>query len=274
MKEIIQPPASDEVLLDANRANYRAYFRHLLNDSGVAFHADERLTWLASGLPADFLNEVFEFDLPAEQADAAIDRLLTHYRALDVPNAWLLWPGSQPSDLGARLEQRGLGFDDDSPLMVLDFADFNPPPAQFEISRVEDEPALREWVHPVAISFGLDDERVREFYFAGHLRQGFGDDAPLQRFAIRQGGAVVATCSLSYDAGVAGIYDVTTLPEVRGQGAGSAVTAAALHYAQQRGYRYAALQSSHMGEHVYERLGFRTVGTLIVYSNRAEGEGH
>ncbi len=271
VKEIIQHPASDAVLLAANRANYREYFRrYMLPGSAVEWHSEPGLSWFASGLPADFLNEVFELDLADDAAEAAIDRLLAYYHSIGVPSFWLIWPGVQPSDLGARLERRGLSFGSEQ-LMVLDLADLHaPPPSQLEISRVDDEPTLREWLHLVGISFGFDDVQVTEFLFAGHLQAGFGDAAPMHRFIAQQAGTAVATCSLSYDAGVAGIYDVTTLPPVRKQGAGSAVVATALQTAIARGYHYAILQSSAMAVHVYERLGFRTVGTLVVYSDSLE----
>ena len=64
---------------------------------------------------------------------------------------------------------------------------------------------------------------------------------------------------------VAGIYNVTCIPEARGQGIGAAVTLAALLQAREIGYRISILQASQQGYSVYSRLGFQDYGKLSVY---------
>ncbi len=56
---------------------------------------------------------------------------------------------------------------------------------------------------------------------------------------------------------MAGIWNVATVKEARGQGLGSAIVWQALRDARQMGYQIAALESSKMGYPVYRRLGFR-----------------
>jgi ribosomal protein S18 acetylase RimI-like enzyme len=65
---------------------------------------------------------------------------------------------------------------------------------------------------------------------------------------------------------VAGIYNVTTVPEARGRSLGRAVTAEAIVEAVRRGRRLAVLGSSDMGLPVYRRLGFREVSRLRSYA--------
>jgi ribosomal protein S18 acetylase RimI-like enzyme len=78
-------------------------------------------------------------------------------------------------------------------------------------------------------------------------------------------GKPVACSSAALFAGVAGVYNVGVLPEVRRAKLGSAVTLAALLDGKRRGYRAGILHSSEMGLRVYERLGFRTYCTLRQY---------
>ena len=66
-------------------------------------------------------------------------------------------------------------------------------------------------------------------------------------------------------AGVAGIYNVATLQEVRRQGIGSALTVAPLLQARAWGYHIGTLQSTPMGLHLYYRLGFREYCTFQAY---------
>jgi predicted acetyltransferase len=64
---------------------------------------------------------------------------------------------------------------------------------------------------------------------------------------------------------VAGIYNVTCIPEARGQGIGSAITLAPLLKARELGYQIGILQASQRGYNVYRRLGFQDFGKLSLY---------
>jgi GNAT superfamily N-acetyltransferase len=61
---------------------------------------------------------------------------------------------------------------------------------------------------------------------------------------------------------------VATRPEDRGRGLAGLVLKRLLLEAKQRGNRSASLQASAKGKGVYERLGFRTIGTLHLYEER------
>lgn len=67
--------------------------------------------------------------------------------------------------------------------------------------------------------------------------------------------------------GVAGVYNVGTPPEHRGNGYGEAVTWSVIRAAKERGCHTAILQSTEMGFGVYRRMGFETVQTYRFYTN-------
>jgi GNAT superfamily N-acetyltransferase len=137
-------------------------------------------------------------------------------------------------------------------------------PSGLAIERVGNGDALREWAQVAAGTFG-EPKSVRQARIAAHEALGLGADLPLQRFVARLAGEPVATSMLYLGAGVAGIYDVATVPAARRQGIGAAVTLAALHAARAAGYRVGVLESSSMGLHVYERLGFRSLCVFSLY---------
>jgi len=66
-------------------------------------------------------------------------------------------------------------------------------------------------------------------------------------------------------AGVAGIYNVGTVPEARGKGIGAAITLAPLLEARSRGYKIAILHASELGYSVYRRLGFQDYCQMNIY---------
>jgi ribosomal protein S18 acetylase RimI-like enzyme len=77
--------------------------------------------------------------------------------------------------------------------------------------------------------------------------------------------SVAAAIALDRD-GDCGIYNVGTLQQARRRGIGTAVTAALVHDARDRGCQTASLQSTPMAERVYAAVGFRDLGRILEYA--------
>ena len=75
-------------------------------------------------------------------------------------------------------------------------------------------------------------------------------------------GQVVATSMTFFSAGVAGIYFVSVIPELRNRGMGRKMMLRCIYDAQELGYNYCILQATDIGEHLYRSLGFELCGTL------------
>lgn len=78
-------------------------------------------------------------------------------------------------------------------------------------------------------------------------------------------GEPVAIATVFESTGVAGVYNVATLPAHRGKGYGECVTWSVIQRAQKRGCHSAVLQSSEMGFRVYQRMGFEVVRNYRVF---------
>ena len=85
------------------------------------------------------------------------------------------------------------------------------------------------------------------------------------------GGRIVSVAGAWLVDGGAGIGWVATLPEARRRGIGALVTARAVEFAVDHGADLIVLEASPEGLHVYEGLGFQTVGrhTLWEAADRA-----
>jgi len=127
---------------------------------------------------------------------------------------------------------------------------------------VEDERMVRQWIHVASMGFGIG-EKFEEVWYDFFVDAIF--DARFQTYLALLDGKPVGTSQLFLSEGVAGIYNVTCIPEARGQGIGSAVTLAPLLNAREMGYRIGVLQASQTGYNVYRRLGFQDFGKLSVH---------
>jgi ribosomal protein S18 acetylase RimI-like enzyme len=65
--------------------------------------------------------------------------------------------------------------------------------------------------------------------------------------------------------GVAGIYNICTVPTARGRGIASAMTAATMQRARAAGFPFIVLQSTDMAVNLYRALGFAEVCTFDYY---------
>jgi ribosomal protein S18 acetylase RimI-like enzyme len=210
------------------------------------------------GIPIPPLNNVIGARFAAETADGRIDGVLRWFAERQMPLLWWVGPDDEPGDLGRRLIDHGLILDDDEriPGMVapLDDLRLETPPPGVTVERVIDEATFRSACAVVAEGFGAPPEFGEALAKMGVI--GFADDVQLRTYLARLEGRPAATALGVRSGEVLGIFNVATLPDVRGRGLGRAVTLAAMRDGVAEGCRVAVLQSSEMGHPVYERLGF------------------
>jgi GNAT superfamily N-acetyltransferase len=247
---------STQALTAAIKANLFEYYRYLGRSPWAELHEDPRLTWLITGIPHSFLNNILFTRMTSEDVYDGIGQTLASLRSRNVTNlTWWAEPGTQPINLGEHLIAHGLTYTDGGPGRAVDLRRFveAAAPPDLTIKRVEDVETLREFVHAAVLGFGLPEASESACF---DLFAGLGFDLPLHNYIGYLHGKPVATAELFLGAGVAGIYWVSTVPEIRRQGIGSVMTQASLREARELGYRVGILHASELGEEVYRRLGF------------------
>ncbi|HLW00719.1 MAG TPA: GNAT family N-acetyltransferase [Ktedonobacterales bacterium] len=262
---------SDSTLADAIEANFEAWWSYFRHAPQADVHDEPELLWTISGIPIKEYNGVararFAPERTSEEIDQHITRIQAYFSAQQMGMQWIIGPSTRPTNLGERLEQHGFLSQGSAPGMAAQLerlpAKVAVPP-RLEIIRVSNPSQLEEWAAVAGQAFGEPAE-IQQARFAVHAAFGFAEDAPLQRYLARLDGQPVAMSELLLAAGVAGIYDVATARQARGQGIGAAITHAPLLAARARGYRIGALEASPMGEPVYRRLGFEEYCRFMAY---------
>ena len=257
---------SAPTLVRAIKKNWMDYYYYLGRARNAELYAGPHLTWLLTGIPDTFNNVVFQTRLPPDGAGELISQALTHFRSRNVTRlSWWTEEGAQETDLKKQLVAHGLTFNEGGTGMAADLMSVPkdlPTPTGLTITPVENKEALKQWVHIANIGFGLPlwSESIWFDLFADLVFE-----LPLRNYLAILNGQPVGTSQLFLGAGVAGIYNVTCVPEARGQGVGAAITLAPLLEARSLGFRISILQASRLGYQVYRRLGFQEYGRLSNY---------
>ena len=267
MRDILADLSDTKLVKTVIKANWENYHYCQGRSPTVELSVGRYLTWFVTKMPDHFMNLVVCTELPSEGIDHLIENALTHFKSLNIRRlSWLIQEQVPTKEIKKQLEAHGLtcraSFATEMAADLRNLAEKSAVPDGLQITTVENEEMLRNWIHVASIGFGIprDVENIWYEFFAYAAC-----DRPFQTYLALLNGKPVGTSQLFTSAGVAGIYNVTCLPEARGQGIGTAITLAPLLEAREMGYRVGILQASSMGRRVYNRLGFQDFGKLSVY---------
>jgi GNAT superfamily N-acetyltransferase len=237
--------------------NINAYLLSFARLPGARLNDDGQVVWLDSGLADPNFNSVVHANLTPETAGSAIEAVLSHFRQRSLPLTWHIGPSTQPRDLDRFLLSHGMEHSEDEPGMAVEIErmrdDFQAPPG-LVIEQAQKEDDLETWI---SIWGCGAPEVVGRFWLDAFRQMGSGDDLSWRYFVGRLDGRPVATSKLFIGAGVAAVHHVVTLPEMRRQGIGTAMTLRVLDEAHAMGYRVAVLTASPDGIGSYRRIGFQ-----------------
>jgi len=255
MSEIISDLSGQSMALAVER-NLLEFWTLLSDSPLVQFERTPELIRLRTGVPFPLMNGILDARLDGAHAEAKIDEALGPFKADRLPMMWWTGPSTTPPDLGDTLAKRGLTPAGILPGMAVDLRALNEPPAP-EGLRIEaaDPGNLDGYAQVLAAGFAMPA-------FVGKalidiISSLSTSNPPWRLYLGYLGGKAVATSMMVFAGGVAGIYNVATLPEARARGVGAEMTLAGLRDAREAGYRIGILQSSSMGYSVYKRLGFQ-----------------
>lgn len=187
-----------------------------------------------------------------------MDRLLDWYRGLRPLRGGICWYLQQtpPGDLGARLFARGFEPNWQPHWMWCELRDLRSNythSSSFDIQIMEDEPGK--------LVEDLPYYRPEETAMRSALQRMY--PRRVLSLAAFQNQQLVGRCMLNVtmsEAGVAGLFSMGVIPAARKQGIGTALVQTACELARQIGCRHVVLNATPMGEPVYRRVGFQSMG--------------
>lgn len=199
----------------------------------------------------------------ADPADVlpALPALEAIYRAEGI-RAWTVWVRPGDDELVAALEEAGHVFDGQPALMVasLDELDLSATAGGAEIVGVTEWRVVGE----------INDHA----YGIAGLAETFGAyrGGDTRGWLAVADGRPLATVSVLEHEGDAFLVFVATEPDARGRGLCRGLMSHALRRAAENGCTTTTLEGSPMGEPVYARMGYRTVGRLRLMERRLSND--
>ena len=250
---------------------YGASMYKLLNSINrekiVVFTSDETV-WSLTNRPFPLFNLVFRSKFKEENAEEAIQEIMSKCRSNNVPMLFQVGPNSTPTNLISILEKNGFEFSDEIPGMACEIQKLNLSieiPSGFKIKRVIDGNMIKIYMDVVKNVFGMPDvanEGMLDFF----TTMGFEENLPVQHFIGFLNDKPVATSMVVMGPRVAGILNVTTVPEARRKGIGTFITSFPLQFAKNRGYKIGVLTSSEEAYQMYEKMGFQEMCKIKRYT--------
>jgi ribosomal protein S18 acetylase RimI-like enzyme len=226
-------------------ASWEAYARGAVGAAVHRFPGVAAAVFPAGPERAVYNNALLEHGLGASGRPGALEAMEAVYAAAGVAR-FAAWVHESDQPMRAELERRGYILDTTTRAMGMALDDIRLPRPQIPLG-----PA--RWPEYLEME-GLAPDFLRT-----------ADHAAFHLLAARADGEMVAA-ALAYDfADDCGIYNVGTAEKARRRGLGTALTAAQVHDARDRGCRTASLQSTQMAERVYAALGFRDLGRILEY---------
>lgn len=254
--------------LDANMAVHAAWIQRRL--PGMEVRDDLGYLLVDAGLATDTFNLICRARLSARDAAERAAVGLAWFRERRRPFSWWVGPADTPAELGAVLMGLGLHPTEGEIAMAADIASILPEPLPdgLEVRRAETPGQVREFAAINAANWDPPDEDVMRFYEAATPVL-LEPETPIALHVACFRSVAVATVEVTTAAGVAGIYNVSTLAHWRNRGFATSLLRHVLAESGDGGILRAVLQAAPAAAGVYRRLGFEPIGEVTEYKPAA-----
>ncbi len=228
--------------------------------------------WFVTGAAMPDNNGIVRADFDPGAVNERIQEALAPFQSRSLPVTWWVGPTSAPSNLGRFLQPAGFSHNRDMIGMAMDLAALRErelPMPGLTFERVAHKEALLEWYGIILRCFPSSYSQV---YINALAQASFRPDAEWRHYIGRVDGRAAAVSSVLVGAGVAGLYNLGTHPDLRGQGLGAWITARSFLVTAQEGFRVGTLQTTYPNAlRMYHRMGFEVYCKIGIYNYLRRG---
>ena len=233
------------------------YLKFIASLPHIEFHEQGDVFYLSAAAPVFYFNSVFNAQFNGN-AKLKIDSAKDFFRRRGRKSfTWHISPSSQPENLSDLLTAQGGKLIESMPYLAVRLEDVPrhiPIPENFGWKPVRTHEMLTVWIYIYCHARGYAESADQLFNVFADLD--LTESSPLQLILGYLGDAPVATYSVFLDGEMAGLYSLSTLPEARGHGIGTAISVVAADLAMQYGCQIAILLSEQPSRNICKRLGF------------------
>ncbi len=247
-----------EDFIKANEENFLSYTRTYASINQNYFLENKKV--MLSLSKVDGVSMINNCVSKSCMEEIDIRETLNRFKAAGRPVMWTIFPSTTPDDIEKILIKCGMVHLERNSLMYFDMTTLEENlnlPENLVIKQVNNIKALKEWARLNAIGFGLTDG-IKKITIKGHADLFINKSIPGRHFVAYLNNKPVGTSSVFMANGVAGLYNITTLPEARGRGIGESITKYTMLSGKKSGYVIATLQATKKGLPVYEKIGFKS----------------
>ncbi len=204
-------------------------------------------------------------DLTEQNADEVIRAQIAYFRGLGHRFEWATYSHDRPADMAARLLAHGFAAEEAGSLMALEVAEAPPrllAPMTTVVRRLEERAGLE------AVRRLLEEVWEEDFaWFVPRMSRSLGKDGYVSIYVAYVEETPASAGWIFFPAGsrFAGLFGGTTLPHYRGQGLYTALLAARLQEARQRGRQFLIIDAGEMSRPIVEKQGFRLLAETTPY---------
>ena len=233
------------------------YLRLITSLPKIEYHAEPDVFYVSADAPVLYFNSVFNarFNGNAKQKIESAREFFRRRRRNSF--TWHITPSSQPDNLSELITAQGGELLESMPYLAVHLDDVPrdfPVSSSFDWKTVRTHEMLAAWISIYCHARGYPESNDKLFHI--FLDLNLTETSRLQLILGYLGDKPVSTYSVFKDREIAGFYSLTTLPEVRGQGLGTAMSIVAVNLAVRYGYESAMLLSEHPSRNICKRLGF------------------
>lgn len=224
----------------------------------------EHVTLIDSGLNSNMFNILY---CSGNTDHASVKIAIDLFRSKKIPYAFWIGFEDDPSWLEEELLALGLVTDETEWAMLCDLDKHASTliPSDFNIRQVKDSTGIQDIVSVINNILPSEEQSAIESFYEQSAPILLSKASSLTFFVGYENRKPISLSSAFYDQGIASIFDVIVLPEMRGKGLGKAMTLQAMLSAQEKGFHKCVLTATNDAKYLYKKLGFEDLKTMKVY---------